>query len=163
VFLEEGGGYRIKIHIYFLFDPINGIYNQFSFAPKEYVFSLIVPEELNNYNDQFRYITCIEELASFMQMLERVLFLKILDVAQDIQGLDQLMNPEDDEILERRKISVFFYPQRIIAAHLANNPRFEKLVEEYSHVHYFGANEEFRVTQWPKLLIYLREEVKPLI
>jgi hypothetical protein len=162
--IEGGGGvYRFQIFIYLCFEPINEIYNQTLFHPKKYIFNLIVPEKLNQYGNQFKSISSAVELASFLQMLELTLFPKILDVAKNIQGLDQLMNGDYMErILNKRKILSLFYPQRLIAARLAGNPRFEQLVEEYGQES-FGRNSDHQLTEWPKLVQYLRDEVKPIL
>ena len=46
---------------------------------------------------------------------------------------------------------------RIIFARLANNPKYDKLITQLERDMNWGANDEFRATEWPKLLKYLQK------
>lgn len=55
----------------------------------------------------------------------------------------------------------FYTPQRLIAARLANNPQYDRLLKFCEAYKSFGANDKARATEWPKLVKYLDEEINP--
>ena len=59
-------------------------------------------------------------------------------------------------------------PHCLIVARLTNNPQFEELCINLGAFgegskRDWGANASARESEWPKLVKYLREEVKPLV
>jgi hypothetical protein len=106
---------------------------------------------LKNYN----------ECRLYLERIENSLF-DFLNIASDIEGVDQLMNKNVNEKFTKR-MNGFYNPHRLIVARLANNPHFEQLIIEFEKDSDWGANQAARATEWPKLLKYLREEVKPLV
>ncbi len=59
--------------------------------------------------------------------------------------------------------SLFHAPQCLIVSRLANNSNFEHLKTYFEAFSHLGANEQARAVEWPKLVQYLQEEVKPLV
>ncbi len=60
----------------------------------------------------------------------------------------------------------FYMPHCLIIARLANNPNFEKLATELGSYgaqsnRSWGAHAPNQITEWPKLVQYLREEINP--
>ncbi|MBK9186463.1 MAG: DUF1566 domain-containing protein [Moraxellaceae bacterium] len=55
----------------------------------------------------------------------------------------------------------FYTPQRLIAARLANNPQYDRLLKFCEAYKSFGANDKARATEWPKLVQYLEEAINP--
>lgn len=91
------------------------------------------------------------------------------DTAQDIKGLDALVNGDIDERVRNSVHNMYYMRYALIIARLANNPNFDELAVslgtygagsgrawgKFSHAHVAEA--------WPKLVQYLRDEVKPLV
>ena len=61
----------------------------------------------------------------------------------------------------------FYIPHCLIVTRLAGNPHFEELVTKFEELSFaggaWGANSTAKATELPKLVKYLREEVKPLV
>ncbi|MDO9178962.1 MAG: hypothetical protein Q7U16_11720 [Agitococcus sp.] len=87
------------------------------------------------------------------------------DAVQDIKGIDALFNGDIDEIVRNRVQRAFDMPYCLVAARLANNPNFEKLAVSLGEADKcWPANMKTApLVAWPKLVKYLREEVKPLV
>jgi|GEM_PF-3380055 len=102
-----------------------------------------------------------DECLLYLGRIENRLF-GLLEIASNIEGVDQLMNRNINEKFTKVMIG-FYNPLRLIVARLANNPHFEQLIIEFEKNSDWGANQAARVTEWPKLVQYLRDEVKPLI
>ena len=110
----------------------------------------------------------------------------IFDKTTDIKGLDNFVNgwlskqplsytdtlkgsppkpkPQSERTFltpDRFRGMGFYCPQQLIVARLANNPEYEKLRTFFEAKKSFGANDEARATEWPKLVQYLEEEINP--
>lgn len=91
------------------------------------------------------------------------------DSAQDIKGIDSLLNGNVDEAVRYNVHHMIDMPYCLIAARLADNPNFEELAASLgtyskdSGRHWGMFNYDTVSTGWPKLVKYLREEVKPLV
>jgi hypothetical protein len=95
--------------------------------------------------------------------------LKWSDTLKDIKTIDSLINGNTDESIKKYVHSSVYAPYALIIARLANNPNFDELAVslgtygagsgrawgKFSHAHVAEA--------WPKLVQYLRDEVKPLV
>ena len=150
---------RLKINI------VSDIYRKFSFA-------LLGDEEGKDYINlggkitEFTTedITDLFELSNYFEMLNDRIF-QLLESVQTIMGLDILLNCTPSI---RNYVHHFFYmPHCLITARLANNPKFEELCVTLGTYgeganRDWGSNELNYITEWPKLVKYLREEVKPL-
>ncbi len=89
------------------------------------------------------------------------------DAALDIKGIDALFNGDIDKRIKESLHRKWFMPYALIIARLANNPNFEDLAISLGQ---FGVGEKvWSATRtipsvaWPKLVQYLRDEVKPLV
>ncbi len=89
--------------------------------------------------------------------------LKWSDATLDIKGMDALLNGDVDSRV-RQEIHQFRYmPYALIVARLANNHNFEELTTSLLlSAKSWPANIK-SYDAWPKLVKYLREEVKPLV
>lgn len=120
----------------------------------------------------------------YISLIASAVIKPFLDTTRDIKGLDKLVNgflssqPESYiELIrdvnlrladakgrkltpQRFKAMGFYCPQSLIIARLANNPQFDKLMRFFEAEGHLGANQQARATEWPKLVQYLRDEVK---
>lgn len=91
------------------------------------------------------------------------------DAAQDIKGIDALFNGDVDEVVRESVHRRLYMPYALIAARLAGNPNFEELalnlgIYGKDSGKFWGMfNYDTVSVGWPKLVKYLREEVKPLV
>lgn len=120
---------------------------------------------------QLKELICInshqklEELSILLQTS----ILKWSDAIYDINSIDALINGEADETIKKYVHNSVYTPYALIAARLANNPDFDELAVSLGT---YGAGSgrawgKFSHAQvaeaWPKLVQYLRDEVKPLV
>ena len=91
------------------------------------------------------------------------------DTIDDIKGIDALINGDTNEAIKKNVHSSCYTPLALIAARLAGNPNFDELAVSLGT---YGAGSgrawgKFSHSEvaiaWPKLVKYLREEVKPLV
>ena len=91
------------------------------------------------------------------------------DAAQDIKGVDALLNGDVDEVVKNEVHSTIYMPYCLIVARLAGNPNFEELAVSLGTYgkgsgKFWGKFDHTIISAgWPKLVKYLREEVKPLV
>lgn len=97
-----------------------------------------------------------------LMMCEEAMF-PALDDTSAIHKLDELLNGDADVRYRNHYHNFVFKPQCLIVARLAGNPRFEDLAKELAVDSGWYGNEDIWKEEWPKLVRYLREEVKPLI
>jgi len=88
--------------------------------------------------------------------------------ALDIKGMDALLNGDIDKRVKNSVHNRLFMPYALIVARLANNPNFEDLVVSLGQFGVGGKSwpagtKTIPSVAWPKLVKYLREEVKPLV
>lgn len=120
------------------------------------------------YKPQDFYIynwTTFDELLSLLK--QTVLLWS--DGIEDIRDIDALLNGDKVDTATKEKFHGYlndFYA--LIAARLVNNPDFEELVISLSNYVVISGNRLGQLNDtlqeiWPKLVKYLREEVKPLV
>lgn len=88
--------------------------------------------------------------------------------ALDVMGIDALFNGDVDERVKKRVHHFEYMPHALIAARLANNPQFEELAISLAPIQNDSKSwpapaKIAPFEAWPKLVKYLREEVKPLV
>ena len=89
-------------------------------------------------------------------------FLKALAIAENIQGLDKLLNGDfNPRFKEKSQNRGVYTPRCLIVARLANNPNFDELAVNLANPLWPGANRAAITTEWPKLVQYLREDINP--
>jgi hypothetical protein len=158
--LRGGGTFNLELYAYVVNDAVLEIYRRVDFSDSNSIFSTSISRLTRGTST---IVSNPQELKSLFQRVEDAFFASLLDPAQDLQGLDQLLNgPVATRLSERGYNSSFYAPQRLILARLAGNPHFEELVTEFEGYVDFARNEKNRVSEWPKLVKYLREEVKPI-
>ena len=107
------------------------------------------------------------EVESQLAVVKREV-ISLLDHAKDIKGLDALMNGTVSTLFRNSIQKWFFMPHCLIVARLADNPQFEELAVGLGTYgpksgRNWGSHAPHQITEWPKLVKYLREEVKPLV
>lgn len=110
-----------------------------------------------------------------MESFEKLLFslkqtaLTWSNTARDVKGIDMLFNGDVDKRVTKNVHHRLYMPYCLIAARLANNPNFEKLAVSLGTYgagsgRVWGKFSYVKVAEaWPKLVQYLRDEVKPLV
>lgn len=150
-------------------ESIHDIYNKFSFssvgALGEYI---MLPNIEKKYNSiRSSEIKTVDDFFECLTYIEKHMF-PLLDVVQSIKGLDLLLNGDLAPSIRDGAQHRFYMPHCLIIARLANNPQFEELCTSLGTYgegsnRSWGPNTSVRETEWPKLVKYLREEVKPLV
>jgi len=113
------------------------------------------------------YITAVklkgpQETQGFLVKSEMALF-PALNGPLSIVRLDDLLNRDLDTRYRSHFHNFVYKPQCLIVARLAGNPNFETLAEELAVDTGWYGNEDVWKEEWPKLVKYLREEVKPVV
>lgn len=146
------------IYSKFLFTPVTGSLGENIIFPnidKEY--NSIGSSAIKTVDEFFECLTYIEEH-----------MLPLFEAVQSIKGLDLLLNGDLAPSIRDGAQHRFYMPHCLIIARLANNPQFEELCTSLGTYgegsnRNWGANASARESEWPKLVKYLREEVKPLV
>lgn len=172
--LGSAGEYKIEVRVYFYNYDIFKIYDSFDFYKNMKAIGITLPHELSQINvskykeftqNPYSEITNHQSLKNVIDFFEYYTFSEILDPAQDIKGFDKVYNYKDiDDTLyridERKNL---YSPCSLILARLVGNPRFEEMVAAYEADPNWGANRKAKVTEFPKLLDFLRNQVKPIV
>lgn len=154
-------------------DVVDSIYHQFEFykhIPSIFNGNLRDLTDTISYSQQPLSMALTESYAALMMKI----ILPIFDKAQDIKGLDEVMNGVFYKNIEEHRPESYmeaggYFPNTfnaihcIIVSRLANNPNFDQLIKYFERDNRFGANQQAYAMEWPKLVQYLREEVKPLV
>ena len=120
---------------------------------------------------QLKERLCINNHKTFEEfvVLLKQSILKWSDAVKDIKSIDALINGDIDKAIKNHVHSSVYAPFALIAARLAENPNFDELAVSLGT---YGAGSgrawgKFNYAEvavgWPKLVKYLREEVKPLV
>lgn len=86
------------------------------------------------------------------------------NAAQDLKGMDALLNGNVDEKIRHYVHHDTYMPYALIIARLAKNPNFEQLAISLApekNKNFWQANPVPFTIAWPKLVQYLREEINP--
>ena len=168
----SGGEYKVSLYAYIESKTVSEIYGMFAFSQSR-LFSNNIPNSLNaenivNYKlatNKFKEINSLTSLENAIEFMEQYAFSEFLDLAQDIKGLDAVFNTSevDSAFNWRSGKKGFQSPHSLILARLTGNPRFEEMVKIYEADVDWGANRVPKATELPKLLEYLRNEVKPIV
>lgn len=159
------GELQVEGSVTFYSEEISSIVKMFNIHdnPLNYLvgFNKIYPDA-PLYRNRAWQISSLE--GSLFSMLNAILIW--LNGINSVETLGKMMLQDCHGDLElRRKNSDFVatdIPDIAVACKVINDPRFEKLVEQFEKVKFWGgpALEAKRRTEWPRLLKYLREEYK---
>ena len=157
----------VYIYVYIDVESVADIYRQHGFTvfTDFATFSISISTDSRVFRNTILdwVVTSRKDLKLVLSRIDQFVFKNILDKAKDIRGLDQVLNGDDQSLIYKDLQDIGFdFPASLILAKLARNPEFESLVEKAEELRHWGANDDPRETKWPKLLKYLREEVKPL-
>jgi hypothetical protein len=109
--------------------------------------------------------TTLNELLSIIKEIALIW----LDGVDNIKGIDALLNGGKVDTAAKTDSYGYFYDfYALITARLVNNPNFEELAVSLSNYvaisgNRFGQLNDTLQKTWPKLVQYLRDEVKPLV
>ncbi|MBH1971098.1 hypothetical protein FK216_07730 [Moraxellaceae bacterium AER2_44_116] len=170
---DKEGDYGLNGCLYIDIPMVEDIYNRFEFFKEKNANSVEMlllddlypppPSEFLREDGSKLKLKTKEDIATRLQWIEDG-FLKALAIAENIKGLDRLLsgdfNPRFKEKSQNRGV---YTPRCLIVARLANSPHFEELAVSLAKPLWPGANRASLPIEWPKLVKYLREEVKPLV
>lgn len=161
---EDGLNFNINIAV--INEAVAAISGQFNFVCGDVVFEGGVSNDILK-RDRFSRISnppikCAIDAMNRINEFEQALFPSI-NHAFTIKGLDQLVNGEIDPRYRDYLHNDAFKPQCLIVARLAGNPNFEALVTSLEEKPGRFGNAMVWNEEWPKLVKYLREEVKPIV
>jgi len=121
------------------------------------------------YNSKNIYISNWTTLNKLFSIIEDTALLWS-DGIEDIKGIDALLNGSKvDAELKQESYPYLYDFYALITARLVNNPNFEELAvslgtyDDESSQKWGKSNIDTMRKLWPKLVKYLREEVKPLV
>lgn len=160
---DKEGDYELDGMLYIDVPFVGNIYNKFDLAKgiNSTVSMQLLYGLYPSSNDSKLKLKTKEDVTTRLQWFEDG-FLKALAIAENIKGLDRLLN---GDVNERFKSNIqgrgVYTPRCLIVARLANNPRFEELAISLATPRSPGANQESLPTEWPKLVQYLREDINP--
>ena len=170
---DKEGDYELDGMLYVHVPVVEDIYGKFDLARR--VDSTTVsmqllhalypppPSEFLREDDSKLKLRTKEDITTRLQWFEDG-FLKTLAIAENIKGLDRLLNGDVNErFKEAMQGRGVYAPRCLITARLANNPHFEELAVSLANPRSPGANRTSLPIEWPKLVKYLREEVQPLV
>lgn len=161
-------GYGIPASLHIKYEPVDVIYNKFDFV-NTYSYStfhiqLLIDllSEKDMPNKSFD-INSHQDILDRLVIMEKTIF-PFFETLHDLKSLDNLLNGNINlrfkEAMQGRGV---YAPRCLIVARLANNPHFEELAVTLAKPRSPGANEDALPTEWPKLVKYLSDEVKPLV
>ena len=167
-FEEKRGAFKISINYRLIEDNMIAIAQQsdFSYAMVENGFFIYLNGVLNP-KEQI-WIHNWTTFEALLHLLKETV-LKWSDTIVDIKGVDALLNGDTNKAIKNNIHSSCYTPFALIAARLAGNPNFDELAVSLGT---YGAGSgrawgKFSRSEvavgWPKLVKYLREEVKPLV
>lgn len=168
---DKEGDYELDGMLYVNIPAVEEIYCKFDLAKRagsttvsmQLLEGLYISTSSNFLKKEDRKLKTKKDISTRLQWFEDG-FLKSLAVAEDIKGLDRLLNGDFNERFKWKIQGVGVYaPRCLIVARLADNPHFEELAVSLATPRSPGANRVSLPIEWPKLVKYLREEVKPLI
>lgn len=140
---------------------ISSIYNKFDFFKNGECISINFGISKTQKNID---ITNEDSLRTGLFQIENLL--KLTLSIKDIKSLDNIMNGNLYPQLSHYYHHFFYMPHCLIVARLANNPKFEQLAIDLGTYgsqsgRNWGAHVPKQITEWPKLVQYLREEINP--
>ena len=155
------------VSFYMIHTSVTSILEQFAFAkiwPKIFSMPLYDIFKTSDYDTK---VVSHEEVKRQLDVVRHEVIC-LLDHAKDIKGLDELMNGNVSSLFRNKIQHSFYTPHCLIVARLANNPQFEELAVSLGTYgpksgRHWGAHAPHQITEWPKLVKYLRDEVKPLV
>jgi len=107
---------------------------------------------ITSYELAFKFISFVEE--------------RLIALADKTTTLHDLNTFIQQDKKSRMHVHSDFTPFTSVLAYLAHDPNFNKLGNELANLNLDRAPDDYRInyqTEFPKLLKYLREEVKPLV
>ncbi|RZU45353.1 hypothetical protein EV700_2173 [Fluviicoccus keumensis] len=159
IYQKYSNGYFMLFNMEMACENVLSIYGKFPFFESESIMLCTYNTEIMSKRNPI--LTKCEAINLVDETLRCVI--NIFDSAVDIKGLDAVVNGEIDVLFRNHLHNFFYMPHCLIVARLAGNPHFEELVLSLRKGRTPGANADAMMTEWPKLVEYLRNEVKPLV
>jgi hypothetical protein len=161
-------GYGIPASLHIKYEPVDVIYNNFGFF-KSSSYATFDVELLNDLLERKDMPNKSFEMNSHQDILDRLTLMEktifpFFSTLHDLKSLDNLVNGNiNSRFTSAMQGRGVYAPRCLILAHLANNPHFEELAVTLAKPRSPGANYDAIPIEWPKLVKYLQEEVKPLV
>lgn len=161
-------GYGIPASLHIKYEPVDVIYNNFGFF-KSSSYATFDVELLNDLLERKDMPNKSFEMNSHQDILDRLTLMEktifpFFSTLHDLKSLDNLVNGNvNSRFTSAMQGRGVYAPRCLILARLANNPHFEELAVALATPRSPGANRAAITTEWPKLVKYLKEEVKPLV
>lgn len=161
-------GYGIPASLHIKYEPVDVIYNKFDFVNTysysafhiQLLIDLLAEKDMPNKSFE---MSSHRDILDRLAIMEKTIF-PFFETLHDLKSLDNLLNGNVNlRFKEAMQGSGVYAPRCLIVARLANNPHFEELAVALATPRSPGANRAAITTEWPKLVKYLKEEVKPLV
>lgn len=159
---DKEGDYGLNGCLYINIPLVENIYHKFDFFkernPKS--FTMLLLDGL--YRSSNYKLKTKEDVTTRLQWFEDG-FLKALAIAENIQGLDRLLNGDfNPRFKQQGQDTPIYTPRYLIVARLANSPLFEELTVSLINTPRIPSeHEKLLFKEWPKLVQYLREDINP--
>jgi len=159
---DKEGDYGLNGCLYINIPLVENIYHKFDFFqernPKS--FTMLLLDGLYRSSDY--KLKTKEDVTTRLRWFEDG-FLKALAIAENIKGLDRLLNGDfNPRFKEKGQNTPIYTPRYLIVARLANSPLFEELTVSLINTPRIpSVHEELLFKEWPKLVQYLREDINP--
>ena len=167
---DKEGDYGLNGCLYINIPLVENIYHKFDFFKEKNSKSVEMlllhdlyppPSEFLREDNSKLKLKTKEDVTTRLQWFEDG-FLKALAIAENIKGLDKLLNVDfNPRFKEKSQNRGVYTPRCLIVARLANNPNFDELAVSLANPLWPGANQESLPREWPKLVQYLREDINP--
>ncbi|MBL0231828.1 MAG: hypothetical protein IPP76_14055 [Moraxellaceae bacterium] len=159
---DKEGDYELDGMLYIDVPFVENIYNKFDLAKgiNSTVSMQLLYGLYPSSNDSKLKLKTKEDVTTRLQWFEDG-FLKALAIAENIKGLDRLLNGDfNPRFKEKGQNTPIYTPRYLIVARLANSPLFEELTVSLINTPRIpSVHEELLFKEWPKLVQYLREDI----
>jgi hypothetical protein len=156
------GDYRVSVDTFFENKEFQEVIEQFDFKYSNKILTLPITYMKEFFTGGGGLQVCDQqELNTLINKLDR-LFYPFLDQLRTVKDIDSFYNGELSQKLWRS----YIYPNSLITARLVDNPLFEEFVSQANKLEpdqWAGPNCSVYKVELPKLVKYLREEVKPIV
>lgn len=156
------GNYDVDVWLSVSQPAVSAVSHKFKFIFPEIVFWGKIFSEIIGGPYEGRRVSNIEDAKLMLRDLEGFLS-RVLPLCLGVKTLDMLLNGDADIRFRDHFHNMIHMPQCLIVARLAGNPNFEELVVKLGSTDGWYANGEYKESEWPKLVEYLRNEVKPIV
>ena len=159
----DEGEFSVNVYVSVSLDCVQDIMNDFKFILPQLVFEIGLFSDIFGGHDKNKvgYLSSIGMIDDCICTAVNAIF-PIFEKVSSIKDLDGIIN-NDRNIFSECIHDYIYMPQCLVLARLADNKDFDNLSLKLFHAKKWYANSKFKDKEWPRLVKYLREEVKPLV